>query len=64
MIGIMHDPIVFLSESESPGIQEFVEEGEIHFVAHGTSSLRHDNTLQWNLTYPNLEYPAALIIWP
>ena len=39
MIGIMYDPIVFLSESESPGIQEFVEEGEIHFVAHGTSSL-------------------------
>ena len=39
MIGIMYDPIVFLSESESLGIQEFVEEGEIHFVAHGTSSL-------------------------
>ena len=39
MIGIMYDPIVFLSESESPGIQEFVEEGEIHFVEHGTSSL-------------------------
>ena len=39
MIGIMYDPIVFLSESKSPGIQEFVEEGEIHFVAHGTSSL-------------------------
>ena len=39
MIGIMYDPIVFLSESESPGIQEFVEGGEIHFVAHGTSSL-------------------------
>ena len=38
MIGIMYDPIVLLSESESPGIQEFVEEGEIHFVAHGTSS--------------------------
>ena len=39
MIGIMYDPIVFLSESESPSIQEFVEEGEIHFVVHGTSSL-------------------------
>ena len=35
----MYDPIAFLSESESPGIQEFVEEGEIHFVVHGTSSL-------------------------
>ena len=39
MIGIMYDQSVFLSESESPGIREFVEEGEIHFVAHGTSSL-------------------------
>ena len=39
MIGIMYDPIVFFSESESPGIQEIVEEGEIHYVAHGTSSL-------------------------
>ena len=27
------------SESESPGVQEFIEEGEIHFIAHGSSSL-------------------------
>ena len=31
--------LVFFSESESPGIQEYVEEGEIHIVAHGISSL-------------------------
>ena len=44
MIDIMYDPIVFLSESEYPGIKEFVEAFfntflEIHFVVHGTSSL-------------------------
>ena len=30
---------IFLSESESPGVQEFIEEGEIHFIAHRSSSL-------------------------
>ena len=27
------------SESESPGIQDFVEDGESHFLARGTSSM-------------------------
>ena len=31
--------MLFLSESESPGVQEFIEEGEIHFIAHGSSFL-------------------------
>ena len=35
----MYNPVLFLSESESPGVQEFVEEGEIHFITHGSSSL-------------------------
>ena len=39
MVGVLYDPIVFFSESESPSIQEYVEEGEIHIVAHGSSSL-------------------------
>ena len=38
-VGVLYDPIVFFSKSESPGIQEYVEEGEIHIVAHGSSSL-------------------------
>ena len=39
MVDVLYDPIVFSSKSESPGIQEYVEEGEIHIVAHGSSSL-------------------------
>ena len=39
MVGVVYNPVLFLSESESPGVQEFVEEGEIHFIAHGSSSL-------------------------
>ena len=39
MVGVLYDPFVFLSQSESPGIQEYVEEGEIHIVVHGSSSL-------------------------
>ena len=39
MVGVLYDPIVSFSESESPDIQEYVEEGEIHIVAHGSSSL-------------------------
>ena len=39
MVGVVYNPVLFLSESESPGVQEYVEEGEIHFIAHGSSSL-------------------------
>ena len=39
MVGVVYNPVLFLSESESPGVQEFIEEGEIHFIAHGSSSL-------------------------
>jgi hypothetical protein len=38
MVGVLYDPIVFF-ESECPGIQGYVEEGVIHFVAHGSSTL-------------------------
>ena len=38
MVGVVYNPVPFLSESESPGVQEFIE-GEIHFIAHGSSSL-------------------------
>ena len=30
MVGVVYNPVLFLSESESPGVQEFIEEGEIH----------------------------------
>jgi hypothetical protein len=39
MVGVVYDPVLFFTESESQGVQEFVEEGEIHFIAHGSSSL-------------------------
>ena len=40
MVGVfLYDPIVFFSESESPGIQEYVKAGEIHIVTHGSFSL-------------------------
>ena len=39
MVGVVYNPVLFLSESESPGVQKFIEEGEIHFIAHGSSSL-------------------------
>ena len=37
MVGVVYNPVLFLSESESPGVQEFIEKGEIHFIAHGSS---------------------------
>lgn len=45
LVGVLYDPIVFLSESECPGIQECVEEGTIHIVAHGSSSLSDQATI-------------------
>ncbi len=37
MIGLVYDPIVFKTETESgQSVQECVEEGEIHMVAHGS----------------------------
>ena len=40
MIGVVYDPIVFKTESEAgQSVQEFVEEGETHMVAHGSSTL-------------------------
>ena len=38
MIGVVYDPIVFESEV-GRSVQEFVEEGEIHMVVHGSSTL-------------------------
>ena len=38
MVGVLYDSIVFFSKSESQGIQEYVEEGEIHIVPHGQVS--------------------------
>ena len=46
MIGVVYDPIVFKTESEvGQSVQEFVEEGEIHVVVHGSSTLADQATL-------------------
>ena len=46
MVGVVYDPIVFKTESEvGQSVQEFVEEGEIHIVAHGSSTLCDQATL-------------------
>ena len=46
MVGVVYDPIVFKTESEvGQNVQEFVEEGEIHIVAHGSSTLSDQATL-------------------
>ena len=46
MVGVVYDPIVFKTESEvSQSVQEFVEEGKIHMVAHGSSTLADQATL-------------------
>ena len=46
MVGVVYDPIVFKTESEvGRSVQEFVEEGEIHMVAHGSSTLADQATL-------------------
>ena len=43
---MVYDPIVFKTESEvGQSVQEFVEEGEIHIVAHGSSTLADQATL-------------------
>lgn len=44
MVGITYDPMVFFTDSEHHcaidklSVQEFVEQGEIHFVAHCSST--------------------------
>ena len=46
MVGVVYDPIVFKAGSEvGQNVQEFVEEGEIHIVAHGSSTLSDQATL-------------------
>ena len=39
MIGVVYDPIMFMTVSEvGHSVKELVEEGEIHIVAHGPST--------------------------
>ena len=46
MVGVMYDPIVFMTENEiGKNVEEFLQEGEIHAVAHGSSSLQDQATL-------------------
>ena len=46
MVGVVYDSIVFKTDVEvGQQGQEFIEEGEIHIVAHGSSSLEHQATL-------------------
>ena len=60
MIGVVYDPIVFESEV-GRSVQEFVEEGEIHMVVHGSSTLADQATLiperlaqriRWKFPFP------------
>ena len=45
MVGVVYDSIVFKTESEvGQNVQELIE-GEIHIVAHGSSSLQDQATL-------------------
>ena len=46
MVGVVYDSIVFKTEDEvGQNVQEFIEEGEVHIVAHGSSSLEDQATL-------------------
>ena len=46
MVGVVYDSIVFKTENEiGQNVQEFVEEGEVHIVGHGSSSLEDQATL-------------------
>ena len=46
MVRVVYDPIIFKTESEvGQSMQEFVEESQIHIVAHGSSSLSDLATL-------------------
>ena len=46
MVGVVYDSIVFKTDGEvGQQVQEFIEEGEIHIVAHGSSSLEDQATL-------------------
>ena len=38
IVDVIYNPVLFFTP-RSPGVQEFVKEGEIHFIAHGSSSL-------------------------
>ena len=46
MVGVVYDSLVFKTESEiGHNVQEFIEEGEVHIVAHGSSSLEEQAIL-------------------
>ena len=46
MVGVVYDSLVFKSESEiGQSVQEYIEEGEIHMVALGSSTLADQVTL-------------------
>ena len=46
MVGVVYDSLVFKSESEiGHNVQEYIEEGEVHIVAHGSSTLEDQATL-------------------
>ena len=45
MVGVVYDSIVIKTEDEiRQNAQEFIEEGEVHIVAHGSSSLEDQAT--------------------
>ena len=45
MVGVVYDSLVFKTEDEiSQKVQEFIKEGEVRIVAHGSSSLK-DHTI-------------------
>ena len=46
MVGVVYDSLVFKTESEvGRSVQEYIEEGEIHIVALGSSSHADQATL-------------------
>ena len=46
MVGVVYDSFIFKSESETGhNMQEYIEEGKVHTVAHGLSTLEDQATL-------------------